>query len=74
MRSREDQIVQDIAFCVDELELNDEQIGTYLRASDELGVSCEYLAEEFIFESETQEEFERLHLDPEYLKINWRLN
>tara|TARA_A100001388_G_C28316825_1_gene288074 strand:+ start:208 stop:432 length:225 start_codon:yes stop_codon:yes gene_type:complete len=74
MRSKEDQIVQDIAFCVDELELNDEQIGTYLRASDELGVSCEYLAEEFIFESETQEEFERLHLDPEYLKINWRLN
>ena len=74
MRSKEDQIVQDIAFCIDELELNDEQIGTYLRASDELGVSCEYLAEEFIFESETQEEFERLHLDPEYLKINWRLN
>ena len=74
MRTKEDQIVQDIAFCVDELELNDEQIGTYLRASDELGVSCEYLAEEFIFESETQEEFERLHLDPEYLKINWRLN
>tara|TARA_B000000532_G_scaffold202962_1_gene169939 strand:+ start:698 stop:922 length:225 start_codon:yes stop_codon:yes gene_type:complete len=74
MRSKEDQIVQDIAFCVYELELNDEQIGTYLRASDELGVSCEYLAEEFIFESETQEEFERLHLDPEYLKINWRLN
>ena len=74
MRSKEDQIVQDIAFCVDELELNDEQIGIYLRASDELGVSCEYLAEEFIFESETQEEFYRLHLDPEYLKINWRLN
>ena len=74
MRSKEDQIVQDIAFCVDELELNDEQIGIYLRASDELGVSCEYLAEEFIFESETQDEFERLHLDPEYLKINWRLN
>ena len=74
MRSREDQLVQDSACCVDELELNDEQIGTYLRASDELGVSCEYLAEEFIFESETQEEFERLHLDPEYLKINWRLN
>ena len=74
MRSKEDQIVQDIAFCVDELELNDEQIGTYLRASDELGVSCEYLAEEFIFESETQEEFHRLHCDDDYLKINWRLD
>jgi hypothetical protein len=32
------------------------------------------MAEEFVFESDTQEEFERLHLDPEYLKINWRLN
>ena len=74
MRSKEDQIVQDIAFCVDELELNDEQIGIYLRASDELGVSCEYLAEEFIFESETQEEFHRLHCDDDYLKINWRLD
>ena len=72
--TQEDQLIADIAFCVDDLELNDEQIGIYLRASDELGVSCEYLAEEFIFESETQEEFERLHLDPEYLKINWRLN
>ena len=74
MRSKEDQIVQDIAFCVDELELNDEQIGIYLRASDELGVSCEYLAEEFIFESDTQEEFERLHMNDDYLKINWRLD
>ena len=74
MRSKEDQIVQDIAFCVDELELNDEQIGIYLRASDELGVSCEYLAEEFIFQSETPEEFYRLHCDDDYLKINWRLD
>ena len=74
MRSKEDQIVQDIAFCVDELELNDEQIGIYLRASDELGVSCEYLAEEFIFESETHDEFHRLHCDDNYLKINWRLD
>ena len=74
MRSKEDQIVQDIQFCIDECDMNDEQIGSFLRAAEELGVSCEYLAEEFIFESETQEEFERLHLDPEYLKINWRLN
>ena len=52
--------------------MDDEQIGSFLRAAEELGVSCEYLAEEFIFESETQEEFERLHLDDDYLKINWR--
>ena len=72
--TKEDQLIADIAFCVDDLELNDEQIGIYLKAAEEIGVSCRYMAEEFIFESETMEEFHRLHLDPEYLKIDWRLN
>ena len=72
--TQEDQLIADIAYCIDDLELNDEQIGHFLRGAEELGVSCRYMAEEFIFESDTQEEFERLHLDPEYLKINWRLN
>ena len=72
--TKEDQLIADIAFCVDDLELNDEQIGVYLRASEELGVSCRYMAEEFVFESDTPEEFERLHLNPDYLKIDWRLN
>ena len=72
--TKEDQLIADIAFCVDDLELNDEQIGIYLRAAEEIGVSCRYMAEEFVFESETMEEFHRLHLDPEYLKIDWRLN
>jgi len=72
--TKEDQLAADIAFCVDDLELNDEQIGIFLKASEELGVNCRYMAEEFVFESDTLEEFERLHLDPEYLKINWRLN
>ena len=72
--TKEDQLIADIAFCVDDLELNDEQIGLYLRAAEEIGVSCRYMAEEFVFESETMEEFHRLHLDPDYLKINWRLN
>ena len=74
MRSREDQIVQDIQFCIDECGMDDEQIGSFLRAAEELGVSCEYLAEEFIFQSETPEEFYRLHCDDDYLKIDWRLN
>ena len=74
MRTKEDQLVHDIQFCIDECDMNDEQIGHFLRSAEELGVSCEYLAEEFIFESETDEEFERLHLDPEYLKIKWRLD
>ena len=72
--TKEDQLIADIAFCVDDLELNDEQIGIYLRAAEEIGVSCRYMAEEFVFERETMEEFHRLHLDPEYLKIDWRLN
>ena len=72
--TKEDQLIADIAFCVDDLELNDEQIGIYLRAAEEIGVSCRYMAEEFVFESDTLEEFERLRLDPEYLKINWRLD
>ena len=68
------QIEKDIAFCIEECGMNDEQIGHFIRASEELGVNCQYLAEEFVFEIETPEEFERLHLDPDYLKINWRLN
>ena len=74
MRSKEDQVVQDIQFCIDECGMNDEEIGHFLRAAEELSVSCEYLAEEFIFESETQEEFHRLHCDDDYLKIKWRLD
>ena len=69
-----DQLIQDIAYCIDECDMNDEQIGLFLRSSEELGVSCQYLAEEFAFAPETPEEFERLHLNPDYLKIDWRLN
>ena len=69
-----DQLIQDIAYCIDECDMNDEQIGLFIRASEELGVNCQYLAEEFVFESESMEEFERLHLNPDYLKIDWRLN
>ena len=72
--TKEDQLIADIAFCVDDLELNDEQIGIYLRAAEEIGVSYRYMAEEFVFESDTMEEFHRLHLDPDYLIIDWRLN
>ena len=72
--TKEDQLIADIAFCVDDLGLNDEQIGIFLRASEELGVNCQYLAEEFVFESETMEEFERLHCNDDYLKINWSLD
>ena len=72
--NKADQLQKDIAFCIDKCDMNDDQIGEFLRASEELGIGCEYLAEEFIFESETQDEFHRLHCDDNYLKINWRLD
>ena len=74
MRSKEDQLIKDIEFCIDKCNMNDEQIGFFLRGAEELGVSAEYFAEEFVFETASEEEFYRLHVDPDYLAINWRLN
>ena len=64
------QIEKDIAFCIDELELTDYQIGELLRACENLGnIAVEYFCEEFVFESNTEEEFDRLH-DNHYLHID----
>ena len=64
------QIERDIAFCIDELELTDYQIGELLRACEKLGnIAVEYFCEEFIFECDNDEhEFDRLH-DDNYLAI-----
>ena len=68
------QLEKDIAFCIDELDLANDQIGEILRACEKLGnISCEYFCEEFIFECDTEEELDRLHND-NYLKINWGLS
>jgi hypothetical protein len=68
------QLEKDIAFCIDELDLANDQIGELLRACEKLGnISCEYFCEEFIFECDTEEELDRLHND-NYLKINWGLS
>ena len=65
---------RDIAYCIDELNLTNEQIGEILRACERLGnITVEYFCEEFIFECNTDEEIDRLHND-NYLKINWGLN
>ena len=65
---------RDIAFCIDELDLANEQIGELLRATEKLGnISCEYFCEEFIFVDENGEAKDRWH-DDDYLKINWSLN
>ena len=68
------QIEKDIAFCIDELDLSNEQIGELLRACENLGnISCEYFCEEFVFQSDTEDDHDRLH-DPDYLTINWGLS
>ena len=53
-----EQLEKDIAFCINECGMNDEVIGNFLRASEEIGVNCQYLAEEFFFQCETPEEFQ----------------
>ena len=64
------QIERDIAFCIDELELTNYQIGELLRATEKLGnIPVEYFCDEFIFECDNDEnEFDRLH-DDNYLAI-----
>ena len=63
----------DIAYCIDYLELNDTQIGEMLRACEQLGgISVEYFCEEFIFQCDTEDELDRYH-DDNYLKIDWKL-
>ena len=66
-----EQMEKDIAYCIDILDLSNNQIGEILRACEQLGnISVEYFCEEFIFQCDTEEELDRLH-DDNYLTINW---
>ena len=68
------QIERDIAYCIDILDLTNEQIGELLRATATLNnISVEYFCEEFIFECDTDEELDRLH-DDDYLLPKWGLS
>ena len=68
------QLEKDIAYCIDILDLSNNQIGEILRACEQLGnISVEYFCEEFVFQSDTEEDHDRLH-DENYLKLNWRLD
>ena len=72
--SNTNQLEKDIAYCIDILDLSNNQIGGILRACEQLGnISVEYFCEEFVFQSDTEEDHDRLH-DPNYLTINWGLN
>ena len=65
---------KDIAFCIDELDLTNDEIGDILRACERLGnITVEYFCEEFIFECDDEDEVDRLH-DENYLTINWGLS
>ena len=70
--TNQSKLEKDIAFCIDDCGMDDEQVGDMLRACEQLGgISCEYFAEEFIF-CDDKDSIERYH-DPDYLKIEWRL-
>ena len=72
--SNSKQLEQDIAYCIDILDLSNNQIGEILRACEQLGnISVEYFCEEFVFQSDTEEDHDRLH-DENYLRINWGLS
>ena len=69
-----EQLERDIAFCIDELDLTNDEIGDILRACERLGnITVEYFCEEFIFECDDEDELDRLH-DDNYLTINWGLS
>ena len=70
--TKKTKLEKDIAFCIDDCGMTDEQVGDMLRACEQLGgISCEYFAEEFIF-LDDKDTIERYH-DPDYLRIEWKL-
>ena len=63
------QLEKDIAFCIDEMNLADEEIGEMLRACEKLGgIGVEYFCEEIIFVDEEGEAQMQWH-DDDYLNI-----
>ena len=61
-----EQLQNDIAYCIDELNLSNELIGNVLRSCEELGnISAEYLMEEFVFEGGDSAKYD----DINYLNI-----
>ncbi len=71
--TKKTQLEKDIAFCIDECGMTDEQVGEMLRTCENLGgISCEYFAEEFVF-CDDKDAIQRYH-DPDYLRIKWSLD
>ena len=62
-KSKVDQMIDNLEFCIETIGLNDEQTGDVLAATNELGVNVEYFANEFMETSSVQ-----VH-NPDYLNI-----
>ena len=62
-KSKVDQMIDNLVFCIEILGCNDEQTGDVLAATNELGVNVEYFANEFMETSSVQ-----VH-NPDYLNI-----
>ena len=62
-KSKVDQMIDNLEFCIETLGLNDNQIGDVLAATNELGVNVEYFCNEFMETSSVQ-----VHED-DYLNI-----
>ena len=55
MKTTNTQLEKDIAYCIDYLDLSDNQIGEMLRVCERLGnITVEYFCEEFIFECDNE--------------------
>ena len=47
-KSKVDQMIDNLKFCIETIGLNDEQTGEVLAATNELGVNVEYFCNEFM--------------------------
>ncbi len=63
MRTKKQQMKENIRYLIDELSLSDKDVGQMLRCAEKLGVSCEYFVDEFVVGGS-----ENIHLD-DYLRI-----
>ena len=53
-KSKVDQMIDNLKFCIETIGLNDEQTGEVLAATKEIGVNVEYFANEFMETSSVQ--------------------
>ena len=61
-KSKVDQMIDNLKFCIETIGLNDEQTGEVLAATNEIGVNVEYFCNEFM-ESSSKEVHESDYLN-----------